>query len=113
MVSCRVLGQSLLAGLLVAGAPESEARQQGGTLTVPIITQTFVSDFNPYSGAQVDMVSGTMYEPLWVLNTRAGEIEWRLATGFSYAEDLTAITINLRAGLTWSDGEPLDATDLV
>ena len=26
--------------------------KQGGTLTVPIITQTFVEDFNPYSGAQ-------------------------------------------------------------
>ena len=56
--------------------------KQGGTLTVPIITQTFVEDFNPYSGAQGDLVTGTMFEPLWVLNTLKGEIDWRLAEGF-------------------------------
>ena len=86
--------------------------KQGGTLTVPIITQTFVSDFNPFSGAQGDLVSGTMFEPLWVLNTLKGEINWRLASGFEYGDDLRSITVTLRGGLLWSDGEALDADDL-
>ena len=109
----KFIGLGLLAGLVLCGAGYSEAREQGGTLTVPIITQTFVSDFNPYSGSQVDMVSGTMYEPLWVLNMLAGKIDWRLASGFDYSDDLSSITISLKPGLTWSDGEVLDATDLV
>jgi len=108
----RFIGLGLLAGLVLCGASYSEAREQGGTLTVPIITQTFVADFNPYSGSQVDMVSGTMYEPLWVLNTLTGKIDWRLASGFDYSEDLKSITVSLKPGLTWSDGEVLDAADL-
>jgi len=59
------------------------AHAQGGTLTVPIITQTFVEDFNPYSGAQADMVSGTMYEPLYVINSLKGDINWRLAESYA------------------------------
>lgn len=88
------------------------APAQGGTLTVPIITQTFVEDFNPYSGAQGDLVTGTMFEPLWVLNTLKGEINWRLAESFKYSDDLRSITISLKDGLTWSDGQILDSEDL-
>jgi len=87
--------------------------KQGGTLTVPIITQTLVEDFNPYSGSQIDLVAGTMYEPLWVLNTLKGTVDWRLAKSYEYGEDLQSITIHLKPGLTWSDGEVLDASDLV
>jgi peptide/nickel transport system substrate-binding protein len=103
-----------VASLVSAGAANAAGKHaQGGTLTVPIITQTFVEDFNPYSGAQADMVSGTMYEPLYVINTLKGEIDWRLAESFTYADDLMSMTIKLRSGLTWSDGETLDADDLV
>lgn len=103
-----------IASLVSTGAVNAAGKHaQGGTLTVPIITQTFVEDFNPYSGAQADMVSGTMYEPLYVINTLKGEIDWRLAESYTYADDLMSMTIKLRSGLTWSDGETLDADDLV
>ena len=85
----------------------------GGTLTVPIITQTFVEDFNPYSGSQADMVSGTMYEPLYVFNTLKGNINWRLAENYTYSKDLMSMTIKLKPDLTWSDGQALNADDLV
>lgn len=103
-----------IASLVSTGTVNAAGKHaQGGTLTVPIITQTFVEDFNPYSGAQADMVSGTMYEPLYVINTLKGEIDWRLAESYTYADDLMSMTIKLRSGLTWSDGETLDADDLV
>ncbi|EAR10813.1 ABC-type dipeptide transport system, periplasmic component [Reinekea sp. MED297] len=87
--------------------------EQGGTLTVPIITQTFLEDFNPLNGVQADIVSGTMFEPLWVQNTMAGEINWRLAESFTYGADKKSMTITLKDDLTWSDGEVLDADDLL
>jgi peptide/nickel transport system substrate-binding protein len=102
---------AIASGVTIANAAGQHA--QGGTLTVPIITQTFVEDFNPYSGAQADMVSGTMYEPLYVINTLKGEVNWRLAESYSYAKDLMSMTIKLKSGLSWSDGEVLDADDLV
>lgn len=102
-----------IAATLLASSAQSSTPKQGGTLTVPIITQTFVSDFNPYSGAQADMVSGTMYEPLYVINTLKGDINWRLAENYSYADDLMSMTIKLKDGLTWSDGQIIDADDLL
>lgn len=98
---------------VAASAALGAAPKQGGTLTVPIITQTFIEDFNPYSGSQGDIVTGTMFEPLWVLNTMRGEVDWRLAKSFEYGTDLRSMTITLKDGLTWSDGQVLDAEDLI
>ena len=110
------LGIATAIGMIVASVNIANAagtHAQGGTLTVPIITQTFVEDFNPYSGAQGDMVSGTMYEPLYVINTLKGDINWRLAESYTYSEDLMSMTIKLKSGLTWSDGQTLNADDLI
>ena len=103
---------SVSAAALVATAVQAQAPQQGGTLTVPIITATFVEDFNPFSNAQEDLVRGTMFEPLWFHNVMKGEVDYRLAEGFAYDDDLMGMTITLRDGLTWSDGETLDAEDV-
>ena len=111
MMKKSILSAAVLS-LAVTGAANA-AREQGGTLTVPIITQTFVADFNPYSGSQPDMVIGTMFEPLWVINTIKGEINWRLAESYAYGDDLKSLTIKLKDGLTWSDGQTLDAEDLL
>ena len=102
-----------LSVLALAVAMPAFAQEQGGTLTVPIITATFVEDFNPFSNAQEDLVRGTMFEPLWAHNVMQGDIVYRLATGFEYADDLMSMTISLRDDLTWSDGEVLDADDVV
>ena len=111
MMKKSILSAAVLS-LAVTGAANA-AKEQGGTLTVPIITQTFVADFNPYSGSQPDMVIGTMFEPLWVINTIKGEINWRLAESYAYGDDLKSLTIKLKDGLTWSDGQTLDAEDLL
>ena len=86
---------------------------QGGTLTVPIIAPTFVADFNPLNQVQKDTVNGTMYEPLWVINTKQNNINWRLAQSYEYSNDNKSFTIKLKEGLTWSDGSPIDADDLM
>lgn len=100
--------------ILTTGAAFAQGQhEQGGTLVVPIVTPTFTADFNPFSNAQEDLVRGTMFEPLWAHNVMAGEIDFRLAEGFEYADDLMSMTIKLRDGMTWSDGEALDADDVV
>ncbi|WP_370160225.1 ABC transporter substrate-binding protein [Limimaricola soesokkakensis] len=103
---------SALLAATAATATAQGAHPQGGTLTVPIITATFVEDFNPFSNAQEDLVRGTMFEPLWTHNVMKGEIDYRLAESFAYADDLMSMTITLRDDLTWSDGEVLDAEDV-
>ena len=107
-----LLTSAAVAAVLAGQAIAAGEHAQGGTLTAPIITTTFVEDFNPFSGAQIELIRGTMFEPLYVHNAMAGEINWRLAESFSYGEDLMSWTVKIKDGLTWSDGETLDATDV-
>ncbi|MBU6351876.1 MAG: ABC transporter substrate-binding protein [Chloroflexi bacterium] len=53
-------------------------------------------------------------EPLWSVDFATGEIIPGLAAGDpDYNEDFTALTIPLRQGVTWSDGQPFTAADVV
>jgi len=53
-------------------------------------------------------------EPLWSVDFATGEIIPGLASGDPvYNEDFTQVTIPLREGVTWSDGEPFTADDVV
>jgi peptide/nickel transport system substrate-binding protein len=53
-------------------------------------------------------------EPLWSVDFATGEIINGLAAGDpDYNEDFTALTIPLRESVTWSDGEPFTAEDVV
>ena len=61
-----------------------------------------------------DTRNGQMYqfEPLFFYNMFKGEhIPW-LAESFAYNSDFTSITVNIRNGVTWSDGEPFTANDV-
>jgi len=53
-------------------------------------------------------------EPLWSVDFASGEIVPGLASGDPvYNEDFTQMTIPLREGVAWSDGEPFTAADVV
>jgi peptide/nickel transport system substrate-binding protein len=53
-------------------------------------------------------------EPLWTVDFATGEIICALATELPrYSEDFTKMTIKLRQGVSWSDGVPFTADDVV
>jgi len=53
-----------------------------------------------------------IYEYFFYQNLQTGEyIPW-LAESYEYNDDFTAITVHLRDGVTWSDGEPFTADDV-
>jgi peptide/nickel transport system substrate-binding protein len=54
-----------------------------------------------------------VYEPLFFVNAETGKQEPWLATSFKYDKTNTKLTINLRQGVTWSDGVPLTSKDAV
>ena len=53
-------------------------------------------------------------EPLWTVDFATGNIINGVASGDpTYNEDFTSLTIPLREGVAWSDGEPFTAADVV
>lgn len=60
-----------------------------------------------------DGVHQLVKEPLFYFSYQTGEVVPWLAESFEYNADNTAITIHLRDGVTWSDGTPFTADDVV
>ena len=72
---------------------------------------------NPYVASSDALISDgihqLVFEPLFYANYYSGELEPWLATDYAYNDDFTVITINLREGIAWADGEPFTADDVV
>lgn len=73
------------------------------------------NNYNPYSGAarQHHGPLQAMMEPLFIFNFTANEVVNWLAESMTSSEDFSVWTLVLREGAKWSDGEVLDADDLI
>lgn len=75
---------------------------------------TWVRNFNPYSpDARVPAGQGFIYEPMMVFNKSTGDLVPWLATGYTWSENDTILTFNIRQGVLWSDGQPFTAQDVI
>ena len=109
--------QSDASGVTVGTTPTSEpdAGQPvpGGSLTYGISAET--NSLNPYFGqwaASAYIVGNAIYEPLAALTTD-GTAKPYLAESITSNADFTEWTIGLRPGVTFHDGEKLDAAAVV
>lgn len=72
------------------------------------------NNWNPYvPGNAAGWGLTEMSEPLSLLNYGSGEIENWLAESFEANEDYTVWTLRLRPGITWQDGMPFTAADII
>src|SRR5690606_12512422 len=72
-------------------------------------------NFNPYAGVLLHARNNlhyTVYESLFFTNHNTNELIPWLGESYSYNDDLTEVTIRLRNGVKWSDGEPFTAEDV-
>ena len=100
----------------VPEAPGPEELARAETLKIAVSKPYAAPDnLNVYAGADRSRsgIHQLVYEYFFYENLQTGEyIPW-LATGYEYNDDFTAITVNLRDGVKWSDGEPFTADDVV
>jgi peptide/nickel transport system substrate-binding protein len=102
--------------LLAAGCGSSNG---GGPASDPdaLVAYTgqagdYQRNFNPYLPARNEG-PGTIFEPLFFYNiARPDEPQPRLGTEFSWNDDGTELSITLRDGVKWSDGEAFTADDV-
>lgn len=106
-------GALLLSGC--SGSGTASAKLDGSQLlTIPREDMgTFDQNFNPFSNPDFPMTQVAIYESMLVFNPADGTTTPWLATDWEVAADSTGITFHLRDGVTWSDGEPLVAADVV
>ena len=112
LASASLVGALFPAAASAAGPtiPSSYPRNQtlytSGTMYGP------PTDFNPIAGGYVTGTFGLLYESLFLYNPLTDKfIPW-LAQSGSWTGAKT-YTLKLRSGLTWNDGTPLTAADVV
>jgi peptide/nickel transport system substrate-binding protein len=110
---------------VLAFALAATAAAQTGALPVPR-DQTVVVDTDTthtvLDGANLRVPGGSQWgsgyhqvanEWNWYFNYATGEqILWRI-TGWEYSDDHTVLTLHVRDGVTWNDGHPFTAHDIV
>lgn len=108
----KAAGAALLASYGIGSLDATFAYAEGGTFTYAIAGDPG-SNVNPVTTSDRFglMTLKLLYSPLYVV--RAEGIQWFLAEGYDVSEDYLEYTFHLREGLTWSDGEPVTADDVV
>jgi peptide/nickel transport system substrate-binding protein len=85
--------------------PFHEIGEYGGTLRMQVLT----FDWGPIPvGTQNQQSSLTMVDA-----DGANSLGLRLLEHIEFADDFTSVTMRLRKGLKWSDGEPMTADDIL
>lgn len=88
--------------------------KMGGTVVIDNVSGSlWTCGFNPYVASTQMLADGILYEPLIYINPLNNAQRPWLATGYSWSNGNRTLTFVLRNGVTWSDGKPLTAADVV
>ncbi len=78
------------------------------------VTGAHQRNFNPYFASGTGYAAcGFIYETLVYSNNFTGELIPWLASSYEWSSDYKEITFNLRKNVTWSDGKPFTADDVI
>ena len=117
--SPRVWASTLAALTLAVGACGSSSSSSvqiavGGNLTIDNESGAlWQCDFNPYNGSVNGQSFGILYEPLVYDNLLNDKKTPMLASDYKWSSDNKTLTFTIRSGVTWSDGQPFSAADVL
>lgn len=122
-LSRQLLGASALAGLLASTGLASAQSVPDVPRNRTLISQGWdfynqvpaIDNFNPYAGVllhQRNSLHYTVNEVLFYTNHNTNETTGWQAESYTYNDDFTEVTLKLRDGVKWSDGEAFDAEDV-
>jgi peptide/nickel transport system substrate-binding protein len=105
--------------VLVAGCGSSStsttSKTVGGKVVIANETgSTWTCQFNPLNPADTSSSFGFVYEPLMFVNSLQSSKAPvpMLATSSEWSNNFRTLTFTIRKGATWSDGQPLTASDV-
>jgi peptide/nickel transport system substrate-binding protein len=110
---------AVASGVAATAMPAVHAVAQDGETLLTVTNEqqnTWIRNFNPLLSENVSCRWPThygIYEPLTVWNAiKSEQVPW-LAESWEWSEDNLQLTFTLREGVTWSDGTPFTAKDVV
>ncbi len=90
----------------------SGAQADKTTLTLmPGLSAEYQRNFNPFNPNGVKTTRDFIFEPLFIFDDET--IHYRLARYHFLSDDLTTLSIHLRTKVSWSDGTPFTADDVI
>ncbi len=97
------------------GDSSTEGKEASRPLVIWAGSQTpIIANFNPYSPTVVHATQGPILETLFAYNKAADEEPTpMLAESFEFSEDGSELTVQIRQGVQWNDGEDFTADDVV
>ncbi|MFD3443249.1 ABC transporter substrate-binding protein [Microbacteriaceae bacterium 4G12] len=107
----------LMTGCSASGSGSSGGGSGSGSASDTLVAYTgqagdYQINFNPYSPSTIGG-PGEIFEPLFYYNQlQSGDPKPLLGTEFSWNEDGTVLSVTLRDGVKWSDGEDFTADDV-
>ena len=110
-----LLGAGALAGALLPAGVSTHSAKAAGPIYLTSQTKFhgtgYTKDFNPFDANNMDFTNGAVYEPLYVISAVGKTYPW-LATAYAYSNGNKTLTVTLRSGVKWSDGQPFTAADV-
>jgi peptide/nickel transport system substrate-binding protein len=98
-----------------AAVPQQEGRAESLNIAISgrIADPTNLNIYAPGVSRSNTGLHQVVYEYFFYQNLQTGEYVPWLAESYAYNDDFTAITVHLRDGVKWNDGEPFTADDVV
>ena len=96
-----------------SSASAGQAVQRGGDLTVSIRTEPLTFNRLVKGDSSTDLVSNLLHAKLVRINRATQEVEPELAESWTRSDDGLRYTLKLREGVTFSDGRPFTADDVL
>jgi len=120
MVVAGVLAAACGSASTPSGGNTGNTGKVGGKLLIDNESgSTWTCQFNPFNPSVNITSIGFVYEPLEFINILQTNPDgtpkvtpW-LATGSSWSNGFTTLTMTIRSGVKWSDGSPFSANDVV
>ena len=113
----RLAGAAVLAGSLVAAGSSMGFVSAATNSSNPplVVGQENVStyNFNPFVAAPDFGTLGLIYQPLIYFDTVSGKEYPMLGTSMHWSKGNTVLTVPLRHGVTWSNGQKFTSADVV
>lgn len=105
----------LLAGAAVAlslGATMAPAVAETVFRAANIVAWS-AQNFNPFSGSFLPLTTAGIYETLFYVNQLNNNVVPVLGTEYKWSDDYLQLTVSVREGALWHDGQPFTADDVV